>query len=82
MAAALLAADAACKAADVALVALRLGDGIGGKAYFALQGDQADVEAALLAAERITAPALLAGRELIPRPHEELVETLAREGSR
>jgi microcompartment protein CcmL/EutN len=78
VAAALLAADAACKAAEVTLIALRLGDGIGGKAYFVLQGEQADVEAALTAAETITPSALLAGRELIARPHEDLVAELRR----
>jgi microcompartment protein CcmL/EutN len=79
VASSLLAADAACKAAEVSLVKLRLGDGIGGKAYFALQGEQADVEAALFAAESITQPALFAGRELIARPHEDLIAELARE---
>jgi microcompartment protein CcmL/EutN len=75
----LLAADASCKAAEVGLVKLRLADGIGGKAYFVLQGEQADVEAALFAAETITAPALFAGRELIARPHDDLVAELARD---
>jgi microcompartment protein CcmL/EutN len=79
VAASLLAADAACKAAEVVLIALRLGDGIGGKAYFVLQGDQADVEAALTAAESITPPALLAGRELIARPHDDLIAELRRD---
>jgi microcompartment protein CcmL/EutN len=79
VASSLLAADAACKAAEVSLVALRLGDGIGGKAYFTLQGEQADVEAGLFAAETITQPALFAGRELIPRPHDDLVAELARD---
>jgi microcompartment protein CcmL/EutN len=81
VASALLASDAACKAAEVELVVLRLGDGIGGKAYFALQGEQADVEAGLHAAETITQPALFAGKELIARPHEDLVAELARDGS-
>jgi microcompartment protein CcmL/EutN len=75
----LLAADAGCKAAEVVLVKLRLGDGIGGKAYFVLQGEQADVEAALFAAETITPPALFGGRELIARPHDDLVAELARD---
>jgi microcompartment protein CcmL/EutN len=79
IAASLLAADASCKAAEVELVSLRLGDGIGGKAYFALQGEQADVEAGLLAAETITQAALFAGRELIARPHEDLVAELTRD---
>lgn len=44
--AALNGADAAVKAADVDLAALVLGDGLGGRAYFLLVGDVADVEAA------------------------------------
>lgn len=78
VASALLAADAACKAALVRLVALRLADGIGGKAFFTVQGDQADVEAALFSAESITKSGLLAGRELIARPHESLLAELER----
>jgi microcompartment protein CcmL/EutN len=74
----LLAADAACKAAHVRLAALRLADGIGGKAFFTVQGDQADVEAALFAAESIIKSGLLAGRELIARPHESLIAELRR----
>lgn len=77
VASALLACDAACKAAEVRLLALRLADGIGGKAYFTLQGAQGDVEAGLLAAETIVPSGLLAGRELIARPHEDLLAALA-----
>lgn len=69
----LLAADAACKAALVTLFELRLADGLGGKAYFTLSGEQADVEAALYAAESAIPTGLLLARELIARPHEELV---------
>ena len=79
VASALLAADAACKAAEVSIVALRLADGIGGKAYFTLQGDQGDVEAGLFAAESIIGGALLAGRELIARPHDDLLAELRRQ---
>jgi microcompartment protein CcmL/EutN len=72
----LLAADAACKAATVALSEVRLADGLGGKAYFVLAGEQADVEAALFAAERITPTGLMLARELIARPHEDLLAKL------
>lgn len=77
-AAALLAADSACKAAEVRLVGLRLCDGLGGKGFFQLAGEQDMVEAALLAAERATVPGLFHSRELIPRPHEDLIEALQR----
>jgi microcompartment protein CcmL/EutN len=74
----LLAADAACKAAAVALSELRLADGLGGKAYFVLSGEQADVEAALFAAATAIATGLLLARELIARPHEDLLAHLRR----
>jgi microcompartment protein CcmL/EutN len=76
VAATLLAADAACKAAVVRLAELRLADGLGGKAYFVLTGEQADVEAGLAAAEAAIAPGLLLARELIARPHADLVAAL------
>jgi len=76
VAATLVSADAACKAAEVELVALRLADGIGGKAYYALQGGQADVEAALAAAQALITGGLLVGTELIARPHEALIAAL------
>jgi microcompartment protein CcmL/EutN len=70
------AADAACKAAEVALVEIRLADGLGGKAYFVVAGAQADVEAALLAAEHVTPSGMLLARELIARPHDDLLKHL------
>lgn len=83
LAAAVAAADAAVKAAEVELLELRLGHGIGGKGVFTLTGAQADLEAGVAAAvevcERENA---LAGVELINRPSEELVENLARGGHR
>jgi microcompartment protein CcmL/EutN len=72
----LLACDAACKAAAVTVAELRLADGLGGKAYFVVTGEQADVEAALLAAEHITPTGMLLGRELIARPHDDLYKHL------
>jgi microcompartment protein CcmL/EutN len=55
---------------------LRLCDGLGGKAFFYLSGSLDMVEAAVWAAERITPPALFASREVIARPHEDLIATL------
>ena len=74
----LLAADAACKAAVVTIAELRLADGLGGKAYVILRGEQADVEAGLYAAETAIPAGLLLARELIARPHEELLQRLQR----
>lgn len=72
----LLACDAACKAAEVSVAELRLADGLGGKAYFIISGTQADVEAALFAAEHITPTGMLLAKELIARPHDDLYKQL------
>ena len=80
VASALVSVDGACKAAEVRLVALRLADGIGGKAYYALQGTQGNVEAGLFAAETLVPAGLLVTKELIARPHEALVAELQRGG--
>jgi microcompartment protein CcmL/EutN len=50
VAAAIEAADAAVKDADVALAALRLADGLGGKAFFIVEGSVGDVTASVEAA--------------------------------
>ncbi len=47
---AVVAADAAAKASRVSLIEVRLGMGIGGKSFFKLSGDVADVKAAVAAA--------------------------------
>lgn len=67
-----LGADAAAKAADVTLLEMRLGQGLGGKAYFTMSGPLDAVEAAAAAARAIIEPGLLCGLELIPAPHEDL----------
>jgi microcompartment protein CcmL/EutN len=43
----IIAADAALKAADIQALELRLGSGLGGKAYFTFTGDVAAVEAGI-----------------------------------
>ncbi len=70
------AADAASKAARVEVAELRLADGLGGKAYFIVAGEQADVEAAMFAAEHVTATGMKLAQEIIPRPHEDLLRHL------
>ncbi|MBK7863210.1 MAG: BMC domain-containing protein [Archangiaceae bacterium] len=72
LAATLLAADTALKAAQVNLTFLQLAKGIGGKGWFTLAGAQADVEAALEAAAAAVEPRLLVATELISRPHRDL----------
>jgi microcompartment protein CcmL/EutN len=78
VASAILAADAACKRAAIELIELRLARGLGGKAFFTLTGEQADVEAAVAAAEEILGreSGLLLRTEVIPRPHPEMVRWL------
>jgi microcompartment protein CcmL/EutN len=74
VAATVLAADAAAKAADVRLIEARLGQGIGGKGYFTLTGSVAAVEAAVEAGARaIDAGGQLVRRIVIPAPHDEML---------
>jgi len=72
VAAALRSADAACKAAHVRLQLLHLARGIGGKAWFILRGDLESVEASVQAATQAAGDGLLAGAEIIARPHGDL----------
>ena len=74
VAATLLAADAAAKAASVRLLEMRLGQGIGGKAYFTLTGSVASVEASVAAgAASIERGGQLIRSIVIPAPHEEML---------
>ena len=75
-AATVLAADAACKAAEITLIELRLGNGLGGKAYLTLSGEQFSVEAALSAGVDAIASGLLLRSELIPAPHQDMGRAL------
>jgi len=70
----LLSADAACKAADVSLLELRLASGIGGKAYYIVSGLLHDVEAALDAGRGILAQSQLVRTEVIPRPAPDFAD--------
>jgi microcompartment protein CcmL/EutN len=74
--AALRSADAACKAADVRLQMLQLARGIGGKAWFILRGELESVEASVSAATEAAGEGLLAGAEIIARPHSDLHRTV------
>jgi microcompartment protein CcmL/EutN len=71
-----LAADAACKAAQVRITEMRLGSGIGGKGTFTLAGLLPEIEAAVEAVTAIVDSALLQATEIIPAPHEDLVDKL------
>jgi microcompartment protein CcmL/EutN len=76
VAATIVAADAATKAAAVDITEMQLGRGIGGKAFFTVTGPLAEVEAAVEAATGVVDAAALRGTEIIPAPHEDLVATL------
>ena len=73
----LAAADAAVKACAVRLLEVRLADGLGGHAFLVLEGELADVEAALdIGAERLGAERLRQ-RALLPRLDDSLRALLA-----
>jgi microcompartment protein CcmL/EutN len=77
VAAAIDAADAGAKAADVDLAAVRLADGLGGKGYVLFSGAVAEVEAALAAAvERADGHGALVRSDLIAQLHGEMAENL------
>lgn len=73
----IIAADAALKAASVQALELRLGSGLGGKAYFTFSGDVAAVEAAVEAGKAaVSANGLLVDIEIIPALSDALWEAL------
>lgn len=70
-------ADAAVKAADVELVDVRLGTGIGGKSFVILTGEVAAVTEAVKAGVNTpNAEGMLVSSVVIPSPHPELLDTL------
>ncbi|OGT21250.1 MAG: hypothetical protein A3C55_04390 [Gammaproteobacteria bacterium RIFCSPHIGHO2_02_FULL_42_13] len=70
-----MAADKAAKIAHVQLIEIRLANGLGGKGYFVLTGELADVESAVeVAKAHVQQEGLLAASEVIPAPHKELIE--------
>lgn len=76
VAATVVAADAACKAAEVTLIEVRLGNGLGGKAYVTMSGDQFAVEASLAAGVAAVESGLVVRSELIPAPHTDMGRVL------
>lgn len=72
-ASAILAADAAAKAADVRLIEVRVARGLGGKCFVSLTGNVADVQAAVAAGGRLAAEdGVLINTEVIANPHPDL----------
>ena len=71
------AADVAVKAADVELVDLRLGLGIGGKSFVVLTGEVAAVREAIHAGAGIASDrGMLMGNVVIPSPRPEVFQSL------
>ncbi len=72
-ASAILAADAAVKAAAVSLIEVRVARGMGGKCFVTMTGEVADVKSAVEAGAAIAArDGVLINTEVIPNPHPEL----------
>lgn len=73
----ILASDAILKTADVQALELRLGNGIGGKAYFTFTGDVAAVEMSMDAGKALVQEkGLLVNAEVIPSPSDRLIPCL------
>jgi microcompartment protein CcmL/EutN len=77
VAAAIQAADAALKGAQVTLLELRLADGLGGKGLAFFSGSITDVETAvLIACDAIAEGGHLLNAVVIPQLHAEMAENL------
>lgn len=73
----IIAADTILKTADVQALELRLGNGIGGKAFFTFTGDVAAVEASIEAGMAIAEEkGLLVNAEIIPSPSDRLIPNI------
>lgn len=74
---AVVCADAAVKAADVSLIEVRLGRGLGGKSFVIMTGEVAAVKASVEAARALEeAQGFLAGFAVIPSPHPDIVQAI------
>jgi microcompartment protein CcmL/EutN len=77
MCAAIQAADAAVKAATVNLIEVRLGRGLGGKAFVILTGEVAAVRFAVQAAEALEeVQGMLGASAVIPSPHKKIIDSI------
>lgn len=75
--AAILSADAAVKAANVQLIEIRLGRGLGGKSFVTMTGLVAAVEAAVRAGTAVEeVQGLITSSVVIPSPAKELIGSL------
>jgi len=77
LASAVICADAAVKAADIQLIEVRLGRGLGGKSFVTLTGDVAAVTSAMEAAKEVEeAQGMVAGTVVIPAPHPDILQAV------
>ena len=77
LASAISVADIAVKAADVELIEVRLGRGMGGKSFVIVTGEVAAVEAAVQAAEKSEeTQGLISSSVVIPSPHMDMIRAL------
>lgn len=75
--AAIVAADTAAKAADVKLLEVRLGRGLGGKSFILLTGEVSAVKASIKGAEaKEETKGLMAKSAVIPAPHPDMLRAL------
>lgn len=75
--AAVNAADAAAKAAEIDLLEVRLGRGLGGKSFILLTGEVAAVQSAIRAAESLEeVQGLMAKSTVIPSPHPDMLRAI------
>ncbi len=75
--AAVQAADAAAKAADIELMEVRLGRGLGGKSFILLTGEVAAVRSSVKAAEDLEeTQGLMARSVVIPAPHPDMLRAI------
>ena len=73
----MICADAAVKAAEIDLIEIRLGRGLGGKSFITLTGDVAAVKAAVAAAADMGEEhGMVANTVVIPSPHPDLFKAI------
>jgi microcompartment protein CcmL/EutN len=77
MCAAILAADTAVKTAAVNLIEVRLGRGLGGKAFVILTGEVAAVQSAVQAAQALEeVQGMFGASTVIPSPHKKIIDSI------
>lgn len=77
VASSIIGADAAVKSADVQIIEMRLGTGIGGKSFVTLTGDVSAVTSAVEnGAQCVEDSGLLVSKTVIPHPDPQLLKTL------